>query len=290
MNQSAIETLAETIRRYSLVSIHAAKSGHPGGALSCADVLAVLYGGELGPQGDEVPESERHRFIMSKGHACPALYAAWAATDMLEPRELTTLRHLEGRLEGHPHVGATPLAETSTGSLGQGMSVACGMALGARMKGWKTRVYVLLGDGELQEGEVWEALMFAAHHKLSNLCAVIDYNKLQSDDFNANIMGLEPLAEKLSAFGWNVIEIDGHDVGAIADAFDAYRGEAERPTIVVAHTNKGQGVSFMAGKPNWHGSLLLTAEDLARSLVDLGVAEDETAAWIDGSLFERSAP
>jgi transketolase len=287
MDPASLETLAQTIRRYSLVSIHAAKSGHPGGVLSCADILAVLYGNELGAQ--DAPESERNRFIMSKGHACPALYAAWAATDLLDPKELTTLRHLDGRLEGHPDVISTPLAETSTGSLGQGMSVACGMALGARHQGWTSRIYALLGDGELQEGEIWEALMFAAHHKLSNLCAIIDYNKLQSDDFNANIMGLEPLADKLAAFGWNVLEIDGHDFAAITGAFDTFRAETEKPTVIVAHTAKGQGVSFMAGKPNWHGSILLTAEDLGRSLVDLGIAESDTAEWINGSIFERIA-
>ena len=131
--------------------------------------------------------------------------------------------------------------------------------------------------------------MFAAHHKLSNLCAIIDYNKLQSDDFNANIMGLEPLADKLAAFGWNVLEIDGHDFAAITGAFDTFRAETEKPTVIVAHTAKGQGVSFMAGKPNWHGSILLTAEDLGRSLVDLGIAESDTAEWINGSIFERIA-
>ena len=289
MNTNDIAVLARQIRRYALLSIHSATSGHPGGALSCSDILAVLYGNELGSQDKDVPASERNRFIMSKGHACPALYAAWAATKLINPQELTTLRHLAGRLEGHPHVGATPLAETSTGSLGQGISVACGIALGARMQGWSNRVYALLGDGEMQEGEVWEALMFANHHKLGNLCAIIDYNKLQSDNTNAKIMGLEPLQDKLRAFGWNVTEIDGHNLNEIAGGFDQARKDTSSPTIILAHTRKGQGVSFMVGKPNWHGSLLLTDEDFTKSLIELGVHETETPAWIDGTIFSKVA-
>lgn len=278
-----IEALAHTIRRLAIVSLYHAGWGYPGGALSASDLLAFLYGNELDLSPGRADDPERDRFILSKGHACAALYAAWAALGFIDPSLLARLRKLGSPLQGHPHVCDMPLAETSTGSLGQGFSVAIGMALGLRHKRSLARVYVMLGDGELQEGEVWEGAMCAGHHALSNLCAIVDYNKLQSDDFNEEVMGLEPLADKWRAFRWRVLEIDGHDTDEISQAFSEARREVLRPTVIIAHTVKGKGVSFMENVPAWHGSATLTREDCERALFDLGVANSELPAWIDGA-------
>ena len=284
MSRSELSQMATEIRRLAIVAIHAARSGHPGGALSCADILAVLFGEELGisPATAELPE--RNRFVLSKGHAAPALYAAGACARLVGKREVYGLRKLGSLMQGHPDVKLLPWVETSTGSLGQGMSVACGLALGQRLKEMKARSYALLGDGELQEGEIWEAAMFAGHHRLTNLCAIVDYNKMQSDDLNETIMGLAPLADKWRAFGWRVEEIDGHDLGAIAAAFAGFRATTERPTAILAHTIKGKGVSFMEGVPSWHGSVTMRDADTIQSLRDLGVAEADIPGWIDGSI------
>ena len=185
------------------------------------------------------------------------------------------------RFQGHPHVADLPWVETSTGSLGQGFSVALGMAMGLKLKKSTARVYAMLGDGELQEGEVWEAAMCAAHHRVDNLLAIIDYNKLQSDDTNANIMGLEPLDAKFSAFGWHVIEIDGHDLDAIVCAFEAAFEIADKPSIVIAHTVKGKGVPFMEDVPQWHGSVKLTREQAEDALKALGCSTKDVARWLD---------
>jgi transketolase len=255
------ETLALQIRRDALVQIHGAGSGHPGGSLSCADILAVLYGEILNLEGPH-----RDRFVMSKGHACPALYAAWMNTGLMDRSELSGFRKAGRKLQGHPHVGATPLAETSTGSLGQGFSTALGMAMGYKHQQLSGRIFALLGDGELQEGIVWEAAMCAAHYTLDNLIAIIDYNKLQSDATNTEIMGLEPLGEKWRAFGWHVVELDGHDQTALKAAFQVkYQG----PTVIIAHTVKGKGVSWMENIPTWHGSVKLKDEELESALREL---------------------
>ncbi len=275
----SLKATAARIRRGTLAAIYAAGSGHPGGSLSAADLLAFLSQVEL--LEDRAP-GEHHRFVLSKGHACPALYATAAELGLISHASLRSLRKLGSPLQGHPHVLDTPWVETSTGSLGQGFSVAVGMALGFRHRGESARVYALLGDGELQEGEVWEAAMFSAHHKLGRLCAIVDYNKLQSDNSNANIMGLEPLAEKWAAFGWHVREIDGHDFDAMADAFDQARNTPERPSVVIAHTVKGKGVSFMEGEPPWHGSVKIREEEMRRALEDLQTPESEMEQWIDG--------
>src|SRR3954466_3783334 len=220
---------AKAIRAVAIAAIYHAGSGHPGGCLSAADLLACLYGSELNVWPSERDNPARDRFVLSKGHAAPALYAAGAHFGFCSVDDALSLRKLGSKFQGHPHVCDLSWVETSTGSLGQGFSVALGMALGLKLKRNPARVYTILGDGEMQEGEVWEAAMCAAHHKLDNLLAVIDYNKLQSDDRNANIMGLEPLADKFRAFGWDVQEIDGHDLSAILQSFEHASGVQGKP-------------------------------------------------------------
>jgi len=280
---------ARLIRCHSIASIYVATSGHPGGSLSAADLLSYLYTHEI---GDEIPQDDdlkRNRFVLSKGHACPALYGALATKGHIGLDEPLKLRKLGSRMQGHPHVGALAHVETSTGSLGQGFSAALGMAMGIRHQGGSGRVYVMLGDGEMQEGEVWEAAQCAAHYKLDNLVAVLDYNKMQSDDLNENIMGIEPLGDKWRAFGWHVIEIDGHDFSAIENAFDEVKATSEKPVLILAHTLKGKGVSFMEGYPTWHGSVTMSQDDTQKSLIDLGVDADDIDGWLDGTVHEGAA-
>ncbi len=279
---------ARRIRQLSIASIFHAGSGHPGGSLSAADILACLYGAELNlsPASftGKTPDNARDRFILSKGHAAPALYAAAAEFGFVAPAALKDLRRFGSPLQGHPHVADTPFAETSTGSLGQGFSVAIGAALGLRHQGLSARAYAMLGDGELQEGEVWEGAMCAAHHRLDNLCALIDYNKLQSDDLNARIMGLEPLGDKWRAFGWHVIEINGHEIKQIVAALTEAGATKDRPSVVLAHTIKGKGVSYMENGPLWHGSVKLSEDDTRRALSDLGLDKGEIDRWIHGDI------
>jgi transketolase len=269
------------IRRDSLISIYHAKSGHPGGVLSSIDIIAHLFGCEMDYDVTDFSRIDRDRFILSKGHCAPALYATGAAVGLVENSRLRGLRKLNHELQGHTHRVATPWVEASTGSLGQGFSFAVGEAKGLQIQQVSNRVYVMLGDGELQEGEVWEGAMFAAHHGLDNLCAIIDYNKMQSDDLNANIMGLEPLADKWSAFGWHVIEIDGHNDDQIGRAFADAKATPKQPTVIIAHTIKGKGVSYMEGSPAWHGSLKLSDDDLTQALRELGGGDDEIRRSID---------
>jgi transketolase len=252
-----LQTRATEIRRIAVSLIHGAGSGHPGSCLSAADVIAALYFGEL-RDGD--------RFVLSKGHACPALYAALHLRGFFDRAALGSFRRLGGLLQGSPST-TIPGIDATCGSLGQGFSIALGLALGRR----DARAYVMLGDGELQEGEVWEAAMAAGHYHLGNLCAIVDYNKMQSDDLNARTMGLEPLDAKWRAFNWNVQAIDGHDFAAIAAAFAAARATGDRPTVIIAHTIKGKGVSYMEGVPSWHGSVKLKPEEIRQALADLGV-------------------
>lgn len=273
-----------SVRADALAGIYHAGSGHPGGSLSCVDVLVTLLRSRT---SHHFFHPESHRFILSKGHACPALYAVAAEQGWIPKNAILGLRKLGNPLQGHPHVGTTPWVETSTGSLGQGFSVAIGMAMGFRHQDDPSRVYVMLGDGELQEGEVWEGAMCAAHYKLDNLCAIVDYNKLQSDDFNENIMGLEPLRAKWEAFNWNVLEIDGHNVEQIEQAFVSAKETKNRPTVVIAHTIKGRGVSFMEGVPAWHGSVKLRPEELEQALRELGTPEEDIPAYLDGSIWSR---
>jgi transketolase len=273
--EAQLAASARRIRMHSLAAIFHAGSGHPGGALSCADLLACLYGAEMNVWPTGLDDPLRDRFVLSKGHAAPALYAAGAEFGFCDKTEALSLRKLGSKFQGHPHVLDLPFAETSTGSLGQGFSVAMGMALGLKRLKNDARVYTMLGDGELQEGEVWEAAMCAAHHRLDNLCVIIDYNKLQSDDSNDNIMRLEPLAAKWSAFGWAVAEIDGHDIPAVLSAFRSAAVTLGAPSVIIAHTIKGKGVKAMENIPAWHGSVKMTREQTVEALQALGGSAGE---------------
>ena len=271
---------ARFIRCHAVASIYHAGSGHPGGALSSADLFACLYGAEMNVWPGAVDEPTRDRFVLSKGHAAPALYAAGAYFGFCDRKASLALRKLNSPFQGHPHVLDLPWVETSTGSLGQGISVAVGMAIGLRLQKIPARVYTMLGDGELQEGEVWEAAMAAAHHRLDNLCAVIDYNKLQSDNHNDAIMRLEPLAEKWRAFGWSVAEIDGHDIPQILEHLREAGTIRERPSVIIAHTIKGKGVPYMENIPAWHGSVKLTQAQTEEALTALGTSAEEIASFM----------
>lgn len=280
---SEIAQAARYARQHVIAAIYRAGSGHPGGALSCADIIASLFGAELNLWPDAVNDPDRDRFVLSKGHGVPTLYAVAAHYGFCKPQDALRLRKFGSPFQGHPHVVDLPWVETSTGSLGQGFSVALGMALGLKMQQRTSRVYALLGDGELQEGEVWEAAMCAAHHKLDNLCVLIDYNKLQSDDRNANIMALEPLAAKWRAFDWAVAEIDGHDIATILSTLRRAAATHGRPSAIIAHTIKGKGVPFMENIPLWHGSVKLTEAQADDALRLLGATRLETKEWLDGS-------
>ena len=275
---------ARFVRRHTIAAIYRAGSGHPGGALSCADILACLYGAELNLWPSSINDPGRDRFVLSKGHAAPALYAVGAHYGFCEERAALTLRKLGSPYQGHPHVCDLPWVETSTGSLAQGFSVALGMAMGLKMQENTARVYALLGDGELQEGEVWEAAMCAAQHRLDNLCAVIDYNKLQSDARNDAIVRLEPLAAKWRAFDWAVAEVDGHDVKAILSALRRAGSCHGRPAVIIAHTVKGKGVPFMEDVPQWHGSVKLTRQQAEDALFALDATRNEIMELLDGDV------
>ncbi len=277
--------IAVKVRRDLLAMIYQAESGHPGGSLSSVDLLVYLFLNELEPPKDEGSKSTYNRFILSKGHACPALYAVAAEVDYLDCITFESFRKINSSLQGHPDACSLPWVETSTGSLGQGFSVALGMAMGLRYLKDPSHIYVMLGDGELQEGEVWEGAMCAGHYKLDNLCGIIDYNKMQSDDLNENIMGLEPLRAKWEAFNWHVIEIDGHNFNEIDKAFAEANTKKGKPTMIIAHTIKGKGVSYMEGSPLWHGSVKLTEEDLIQALLDLGTPEMEIRGYLDGTIW-----
>ena len=276
-----IAEAARFVRRHTIASIYRATSGHPGGALSCADILACLYGAELNVWPSTAQDPNRDRFVLSKGHACPALYAIGAYHGFCDKAEALALRKLGRPFQGHPHVRDLPWVETSTGSLGQGFSVAVGMAMGLKMQKLSARAYALLGDGELQEGEVWEAAMCAAHHKLDNLCVIIDYNKLQSDAPNETIMRLEPLADKWRAFGWTVFEIDGHNIPEILSTLHLAASTHNRPSVLIAHTVKGKGVPYMENSPAWHGSVKLTRQQAVEALVALGATGQEITEYLD---------
>ncbi len=259
------------IRRDIVTMLGAAGSGHTGGSLSMTDLITVLYLAELRHDPLQPHWPERDRFVLSKGHGAPALYAVLARTGYFSPEVLPTLRKLDSILQGHPDMNKTPGVEMSTGSLGQGLSAACGMAVAARDRSGRAsyRVYALLGDGELEEGQVWEAAMSAAHHRLSNLCALVDRNGLQIDGSVCDVMNTEPLADKWRAFNWNVLEIDGHDHAAILAALDAARAEASRPTVILARTVKGKGVSFTENQVCWHG-VAPNGDQVCQMLDELG--------------------
>lgn len=249
----ALQIAACKIRIGAIEGVYCAKSGHPGGSLSAADIFAYLYFHEMKVDPADPKNADRDRFVLSKGHTCPGLYAALALKGFFPWDELKKLRHIGAMLQGHPDMKGTPGIDMSTGSLGQGVSAACGMALAAKLDGRTYRVYSVLGDGEIEEGQVWEASMFAAHHKLDNLCLVVDCNGLQIDGPVAEIGGPEPVDEKFRAFGFDVQTIDGHDFDAIDVAFAHAKTIKGKPSVIVARTVKGKGVSFMENQVGWHG-------------------------------------
>jgi transketolase len=242
------------IRKHIVEMLTEAKSGHPGGSLSSAEILTVLYFDEMRINTEDIHWADRDRFVLSKGHAAPVLYATLAERGYFPVEELMKLRKTGAMLQGHPDMKGTPGVDMSTGSLGQGLSVANGMALAGKLDKKDYRVYALLGDGELEEGQIWEAAMGAAHYKLDNLTAFVDHNKLQIDGPVAAIMNPEPIADKFKAFGWNVLAIDGHDMAQIKDAIEKAKQTKGMPTVIVAETVKGKGVSFMENQVGWHGT------------------------------------
>ena len=241
------------VRMGAIKGVHAAKAGHPGGSLSAADLFTYLYFKELRIDPKNPKWEDRDRFVLSKGHTAPGLYAALALRGYFPEEDLLTLRQIGSHLQGHPNMNLTPGVDMSTGSLGQGVSTAAGMALAAKYQGKDCRVYTLLGDGEIQEGEVWEAFMFAHHYKLDNLCVIIDNNGLQIDGRVEDVMSPYPIPEKLRAFGFQVYEIDGHDFEQMETAFNQARETKGVPSAIVMKTVKGKGVSFMENNAGWHG-------------------------------------
>lgn len=275
MEKTAIENLkrwARQLRVDVLMMLNRAGSGHLGGSLSVADIVATLYFYKMRHNPKEPKWPERDRFILSKGHAAPTQYAALARCGYFPIEGLTTLRRLGSYLQGHPSI-ITPGVEIATGSLGQGLSIANGMALGLRLDRRPSRVYVLLGDGEVQEGQVWEAAMSSGHYRLDNLCAILDYNGFQIDGAVKEIMDIEPLREKWEAFGWNVLEIDGHNIGEIISALVEAERVKGKPTMIIARTVKGKGASIFEGKYQYHG-VAPTAEELKRALDEMGVSQE----------------
>ncbi len=260
--------LACRVRMGILTSIHAAKSGHPGGSLSAAEAFTYLYFKEMHVDPDHPDWDGRDRFVLSKGHTAPGLYAALALRGYFPEEELLTLRQVGSRLQGHPNMNDTPGVEMSTGSLGQGVSAATGMALAAKYMGKDCRIYSLLGDGELEEGQVWEAMMFAHHYQLDNLCILIDHNGLQIDGRIEEVMNPNPIPEKLWAFGWAVTEVDGHDFDELESAFQQARETKGVPFAIVMQTVKGKGVSFMENQAGWHGKAP-NDEQYARVMAEL---------------------
>lgn len=253
IDRQYLENTAKRIRIDIIRQIHAAGSGHPGGSLSAADILTYLYFAEMDIDPQDPDKKNRDRFVLSKGHAAPALYAALAERGYFPVETLLTLRKIDSILQGHPDKKKVPGVDMSTGSLGQGISAAVGMALANKIDGMDQRIYALLGDGELQEGMVWEAAMAASHYGLDHLTAFVDWNGLQIDGKNEEVMTVAPVDEKFRAFGWDVQMIDGHDFGQIAEALEKAKKVEGRPQMIIAKTVKGKGVSFMENQAGWHG-------------------------------------
>ncbi|MBI1898807.1 MAG: transketolase [Acidobacteria bacterium] len=264
-----LQDICRRVRRHIVEMITAAKSGHPGGSLSAVEILVTLYFDVMRHDPGNPKWEDRDRFILSKGHGCPVLYSVMAEAGYTPLDKLNTLRRLGSIYQGHPDVRFIPALEASTGSLGEGLSLGLGMALAARLDRRPTRVYVLLGDGESQEGQIWEAAMFGPYHKVDNLVAIVDYNKIQLDGFVKDIMDLEPLAEKWRAFGWHTLEIDGHDIAALQAAFAEAAATKGKPAAIIAHTVKGKGVSFMENNPKYHG-VAPTNDEMVRALAEIG--------------------
>ncbi len=250
---TSLKISAARVRKMTLEAIHSAKAGHPGGALSSADILTYLYKKEMNVDPKNPKDPNRDRFVLSKGHASAGLYGILAECGYIPKEDIKTFRKADSYLQGHPEMKGVAGVDMSTGSLGQGISAACGMALAAKIDGKDYRVYTILGDGESEEGQVWEALMFAAHYKLDNLTAFLDFNGLQIDGDITKVMNPTPFDKKFEAFNWNVIVIDGHNYEEIEEAVNKAKETKGKPTIIIANTTKGKGVSFMENEAGWHG-------------------------------------
>ncbi len=275
--RKALKTIACKVRMGIVESTNAAKSGHPGGSLSSTEVLTYLYFKEMNVDPTNPKMQTRDRFVLSKGHCAPALYAVLAQKGFFPVEDLVKLRKIGSYLQGHPNMNTVPGVDMSTGSLGQGVSVAAGMALTAKVQNNPCRVYTLLGDGEIQEGQVWEAFMFANHYHLDNLCVIIDNNGLQIDGKISDVMSPYPIVEKLEAFGFHTLSVDGHSFDELEQAFAEARTVTGRPTAIVMNTTKGKGVSFMEGQAGWHGKATNPAE-FAIAMTELKAALAELEA------------
>ena len=268
MNTVELQKIAQQVRISIIKMLGAAGTGHPGGSLSMVEILTVLYFEKMNIRIDNPKWEERDRFILSKGHGAPGLYAILAERGYFPKEKLGTLRKFKSILQGHPDMKSTPGLDMSTGSLGQGISAANGMLLAGKLNNKNYRVYVIVGDGEIQEGQIWEAAMSAAHYKLDGLTVFIDANGLQLDGINEEIMGVQPIGEKFAAFGWHVLEIDGHNMAEISGAVDQAHRVKGKPTVIVANTVKGKGVSFMENQVDWHG-VAPNQEQVALAIVEL---------------------
>ena len=269
-----LEITATKVRMGIIEGVYNAKSGHPGGSLSVADTLTYLYNAVMNIDPANPEMEDRDRLVLSKGHTAPALYSVLANRGFFPVEELKTLRHIDSRLQGHPVRNKVPGVDMSTGSLGQGISAACGMALSGKISNETYKVYAILGDGEIEEGQVWEAAMFAAHYGLDNLVAVVDNNGLQIDGKISEVMSPYPIDEKFAAFGWHVITIDGHDFDAIEKAFQEAERVANQPTVIIQKSVKGKGVSFMENQVSWHGAAP-NEEQYKQAMAELQAKLDE---------------
>jgi transketolase len=267
-NAAELAAICKRMRREFIEMITAAKSGHPGGSLSATEIVVTLFFDVMRHDPANPKWKDRDRFILSKGHCCPVLYAVMAECGYCPKDQLMTLRKLGSIYQGHPDVRFLPSLEASTGSLGEGLSLGIGMALAAKLDHSPSRSYVVLGDGEIQEGQIWEAAMFGGFHKVDNLVAIVDYNRIQLDGFVKDIMDLEPLVDKWRSFDWHVIELNGHDIAALQRAFAEAETVKGKPTVLIAHTIKGKGVSFMENNPKFHGQAP-TPEECVRALAEL---------------------
>lgn len=267
MSFTQLETISNNIRKNIVQMVHAASSGHPGGSLSAVEILTYLYFKEMNI--NDPKDEDRDRFILSKGHASPVLYSVLAEKGFIGKESLNSFRRINSKLQGHPDMKKVTGVEASTGSLGQGLSIGNGMAMGFKMDNKSSRVFVLLGDGEVQEGMVWEAAMFAGHNKLDNVTAILDHNGLQIDGKNEEVVSVEPLDKKFEAFGWHVIKINGNDFADIEKAFEERRKIKDKPVMIIAKTIKGKGVSFMENNAGWHGKAP-SDDELSIALNELG--------------------
>ncbi|ADL51023.1 transketolase [Clostridium cellulovorans] len=268
-NTNELKAISTNVRKDIVTMITESKSGHPGGSLSIADIMTTLYFAEMNVDPKNPKDENRDRFVLSKGHAAPVLYSVLAEKGYFPKEELMKLRKIDSILQGHPNMNYVPGVDMSTGSLGQGISTAVGMALAGKLDNKEYRVYTVLGDGELEEGQVWEAAMCAAQYKLDNLTAFVDYNKLQIDGNLWDVVSPEPIADKFVAFNWHVIAIDGHDFDAIKNALEEAKNTKGKPTVIVANTIKGKGVSFMENQCAWHGTAP-SAQQCSDALAELG--------------------